>query len=281
MTISRFNLTDVLILAIMLLVTIPAQAVEYPNATAWLNDDAAVLSASEQQEINDFLAEFETKTAIQIFVSIQKKLPADTTLEEYVNELFTRWHPGQKGQDNGVLLAIFVNDRKLRIETGYGLEEKLTDAASKLIITNDITPYFKQDNYYQGIQNGLNQIMRATAGISTVGATSPPPVTSSSKRKSVFNSPLIFLVFVVIMYIIFTERRNQRRSQWSSPRRNSGNLRPPIIVLPTGSRRSGGSFGGGFWGSSGSRSSSSSGGFRGFSGGGGGSSGGGGASGSW
>ena len=124
-----------------------AFAVEYPKATAWVNDYAGVLSSSQEQELNSILADFEKKSSGQIFVAILSQLPPDSYLEDYVNELFTRWNPGEKGQDNGALLAVFVKDRQLRIEVGYGLEGILTDAASKLIIENDITPSFKQGDY--------------------------------------------------------------------------------------------------------------------------------------
>jgi uncharacterized protein len=139
----------------------------FPKVTSWVNDYAEVLTSAEKQELDKLLEEFETATSNQVFVAIMQNLPSDFTLEEYVNELFERWQPGQKGVDNGVLLAVFLNDRKLRIEVGYGLEADLTDAACKLIITNNIAPAFQQQQYFQGLKNGLTSILGTIEGTYT------------------------------------------------------------------------------------------------------------------
>lgn len=139
----------------------------FPKVTSWVNDYAGVLTSTEKQELDKLLEEFETATSNQVFVAIMQNLPSDFTLEEYVNELFERWQPGQKGVDNGVLLAVFLNDRKLRIEVGYGLEAYLTDAACKLIITYDIVPAFQQQQYFQGLKNGLTSILGTIEGTYT------------------------------------------------------------------------------------------------------------------
>lgn len=93
----------VLILFVML-VAVNALAVDYPKPTSWVNDYADVLNSDQQQELDSMLKDFETATTNQIFVCIMESLPADISLEEYVNELFEHWQPGQKDKDNGVLL---------------------------------------------------------------------------------------------------------------------------------------------------------------------------------
>jgi uncharacterized protein len=258
-----------------------ALAIDYPEPTSWVNDYAGVLTGEQKQELDIFLKDLETATTNQVFVSIMETLPAGITLEEYVNELFERWQPGQKGKDNGVLLAIFINDRKLRIEVGYGLEEKLTDVASKLIIANDIVPAFKQGNYYAGIGKGLESIVLTISPgytflpIKIPGYQSPPrPSEAEPESEMSTGLQIAIIVFIIISGISLIKilwffireggdssghtgssrgwgRRSRSRSRRRSRSRSS-------------SRRS--------W------SSSSS---SGFSGGGGGSSGGGGASGSW
>ena len=130
-----------ILVILIMVVAVNVFATDYPKPTSWVNDYAGVLSSDQKQELDNMLKGFETATTNQIFICIMQNLPAGTTLEEYVNELFAQWQPGQKDKDNGVLLAIFINDRKLRIEVGYGLEEKLTDAASKLIIANAQTAH--------------------------------------------------------------------------------------------------------------------------------------------
>ena len=139
----------------------------FPKATSWINDYAGMLTSAEKQELDRLLGEFEENTSNQVFVAIMPNLPSNFTLEEYVNELFERWQPGQQGVDNGVLLAVFLNDRKLRIEVGYGLEASLTDAACKLIITYSIAPAFQQQQYFQGIKNGLTSILGTIEGTYT------------------------------------------------------------------------------------------------------------------
>ena len=145
----------------------PATLPTFPKAGSWVNDYAGILAPAEKQELDNMLREFEAATSNQVFVAIMPSIPPDFELEEYVNELFERWQPGQKGTDNGVLLAVFVNDRKLRIEVGYGLEADLTDAASKLIIENDIAPRFKEQQYFLGLKNGLTSILGTLQGTYT------------------------------------------------------------------------------------------------------------------
>lgn len=114
-------------IVIIILLAVHAFAVDYPEPTSWVNDYAGILTAEQKQEFDTILQDFENKTTHQIFISIMNSLPADMSLEAYVNELFARWKPGQEGKDNGVLLAIFIKDRKLRIEVGYGLEAQLSE----------------------------------------------------------------------------------------------------------------------------------------------------------
>ena len=140
-----------------------------------MNDYAGVLSADQQQDLENLLKGFNESTPNQIFVAIQKRIPDGATLEGYVNELFERWQPGDKEQDTGVLLAIFIDDRKLRIEVGYGLEASLTDATGKLIINNDIAPGFKQGDYYSGIRNGVESIIRTIAPNYSIPSASAQP----------------------------------------------------------------------------------------------------------
>jgi uncharacterized protein len=255
-------------------VAVNAIAVDYPKPTSWVNDYASVLSSDQRQELDSILKDFETATTNQIFVCIMQNLPTEITLEEYVNELFERWQPGQKDKDNGVLLAIFIRDRKLRIEVGYGLEEKLTDAASKLIVANDITPSFKQGDYYSGIRNGLQHIILTLHKEYQFPAPTKRPVPRSPQNQ--IDPMFVFFVIVfVVLPIIFRIMRGGRSYGWSSSRRGWRRHRRtsvgPFIIFGGGSRRSRRKSSG--WGGGSS--------FGGFSGGGGGSSGGGGASGSW
>lgn len=286
-----------ILIGLMLLISLNAFAVEYPKATSWVNDYAGVLGSGQKQDLDSILATFEEKSSNQIFVAILDRIPSGTYLEEYVNELFTRWQPGQKGQDNGVLLAIFIKDRKLRIEVGYGLEGPLTDAASKLIIANDITPSFKQGDYYGGIRKGLQSIILTIQPGYNFPVTPAQPQPRSQKPSSYQINPLFIFFVLWVVLILFSgvvktirgtsEGWSSSSTGWNRSRQSNVwivwlILRILLSVFASGSRgshshwRSGSS-----WGGSRRSSGRGGGGFRGFSGGGGGRSGGGGASGGW
>jgi uncharacterized protein len=171
-------------------------------------------------------------------------------LEDYSNTLAKKNKIGTK-QNNGVLFLIVKDDRKMRIEVGYGLEGALTDALSSSILRNEVAPFFKKQNYYAGISAGINSIILATAG-----EYKAPPV----KKKKDHIGNFFPFIFIIIIGIAFMFRR----------RRGSGGF-----FFPGGFGSFGG--GGGSWGGGGG---SSGGDFGGFSGGGG-DFGGGGSSGSW
>lgn len=133
-------------------------ALDVPDYSGRINDYADILSEKETADLENRLADFEKNTTCQIMVLTIPSLEGDT-LEEYSIRVAEAWKPGQKGKDNGILLLIALNDRKMRIETGYGLEDKVTDLAAGRIIDNEIAPFFKGGDYYGGISNGLNSIM--------------------------------------------------------------------------------------------------------------------------
>lgn len=135
--------------------------IEFPELRSWVNDYVGVLTQEQWQDLNSILKSFEKETTAQIFVGILDKLPAGISLEEYALELFNEhWRPGQKDVNNGVILLIFMGDRKLRISVGYGFEESLTNEICQDIIDKEIVPHFRQSNYYPGIKNALNRMIQ-------------------------------------------------------------------------------------------------------------------------
>lgn len=129
----------------------------------YVNDYAGILNPNVRQSLERRLQAFEEQTSNQILIAIFPSLEGES-LEDVSIRLADQWKMGQKGRDNGVLLLIFKEDRKLRIEVGYGLEGVLTDALSKSIILNEIVPFFKQGDYSGGVQSGVAAIMKATQG---------------------------------------------------------------------------------------------------------------------
>ncbi|MBN1637539.1 MAG: TPM domain-containing protein, partial [Ignavibacteriales bacterium] len=138
-------------------------SLDVPYLTGRVNDYANILTLDKRNRIEQILKTHEDSTTNQIVVLIITTLE-DENLEEFANEVFNTWQLGQKEKDNGVLLLIAIQDRKLRIEVGYGLEGYLTDAISSSIIRNEITPSFRQEDYAGGIEKGVLSIIAAIEG---------------------------------------------------------------------------------------------------------------------
>ena len=136
---------------------------EYPALSGRVVDDAGVLDAATRESLRAKLAAFEAKTTHQLVVATVKSLNGNS-VEEYANRLFRRWQLGQRGKNNGVLLLHAPTERKIRIEVGYGLEGTLTDAITKYIIANAITPRFKANDFSGGMTRGVDDIIKVLDG---------------------------------------------------------------------------------------------------------------------
>jgi uncharacterized protein len=143
-------------------VFVPATA-EFPALTGRVVDDAGVLSAATREALRAKLQALEEKTGDQLIVVTVKSLYG-SAVEEYSNRLFRHWRLGEKGRNNGALLLHAPNERKLRIEVGYGLEGTLTDAISKLILANAVAPRFKQNDFDGGMTRGVDDIIAVLSG---------------------------------------------------------------------------------------------------------------------
>jgi uncharacterized protein len=143
---------------------VPAAAQEIPELWGMhVHDEAKILSAETLDHLEKRLIAYEDSTSNQIAILTILTLN-DTPLEEYSLKVAEHWKLGDEGKDNGVLLLIVVDDHKMRIETGYGLEGVLTDAVSSRIIRNEIAPEFRQNDFDAGITAGTRAIMRAIGG---------------------------------------------------------------------------------------------------------------------
>ncbi len=254
----------------------------------FVSDYANILSDAEEDNLESKLRDFEAGTKNEIAVVTIPSLQGDT-VEGFAVKLFEEWGIGKKGNDNGVLLLIALEDRTMRIEVGYGLEGDLTDAESSWII-NDMKPVFRDGAYVQGINTAVDSIIFATKG-EYVSTTTPGVVEDTGKGE--LPPELPFIVFGILIYIL-----SRTKSFWLGGVigtiaglalgffiTNSIGFLSFILSIIFGviglivdiivSRGGGGGsgFGGGF-----GRSGSSGGGFGGF---GGGRSGGGGSSGRW
>lgn len=173
----------------------------------WVHDDANVLSAQTKAELEAILKYERDSTSNQIAVYTVPSLDGED-IDGYANRVFHEWKLGQEKKDNGVLFLIAIQDRKMRIEVGYGLEGALTDALSSRINRNEVAPFFRQGDYDSGVKAGTVAIIKAIKG--QYVNDQPPRL----KKKS---SPLVTLIVIVIFIILASRRRGGGSGgYWSS-----------------------------------------------------------------
>ena len=236
-----------------------------PAPAKYFNDYAGVVSPATSARLNSQLEQFERDSYNQIVVAVFAKMQSDSSVDDYCVRVFNTWHVGQKDKNNGAVLFVFVQDHKMFLQTGYGLEGVLPDITCKRIIEDEIAPRFKARDFDGGLTAGVSAILAATKGeYHGTGRTVADRKGNQSGGGGVI--AVFIIIFVIIMIL-------------SRLRGGGGGLLSTagwIIANSGGSNWSGrggggGSGGGGGW---------SGGGGGGFSSGGG-SSGGGGAGGSW
>ncbi|WP_438765784.1 TPM domain-containing protein [Kushneria sp. TE3] len=239
---------------LLLLCTAAVQAApDFPELTGRVVDNAELLDASTETQLSDTLAAHEEATGEQVVVVTLPDLGGET-IEQYGYQLGREWGIGQEGEDNGALLIVALDERQVRIEVGYGLEGRLTDAQSSAIINQVITPAFGDGDFARGIVEGSQAMIQVLGG---------DPLAQSEQRGERADGEsnelggagiwLSILMFIVLMIV-------------RGGGRGGGGLLGGMLLggMLGGGGRSGGGLGGG----------------GGFSGGGGGF-GGGGASGGW
>lgn len=138
-------------------------AITFPQLTGRVVDNAHIISPGDKDWLTQLLKQHEDATTNQIVVVTLQTLEG-YSIEEYGYQLGRHWGIGQKAVNNGVLLIVAPNERKVRIEVGYGLEGTLTDALSHSIIQNELLPQFRKQNYVQGIKDGVNAILAVLKG---------------------------------------------------------------------------------------------------------------------
>ena len=261
-------------LALLLLVAFAGSALaqSLPTLTGRVVDNAGIIDPASETALAARLEAFEGKSSDQIVVATISNLGGEA-IEPYANRLFRAWGLGQAGEDNGILLLVAVEDRRMRIEVGYGLEGTLTDLHAKLIIENTMVPAFRAGDFSGGISQAVEDIILVLEG-------NAAELEARAERNSedegvwweiipfvlffaVWGSLFFGSIFFAIFAPIFGRKIAPGRYRWLGVNVSYGGS-----GSSSGSRSSSS-------GSSWSSSSSSS-----FSGGGG-SSGGGGASGSW
>ena len=252
-----------IILLTFTLFTLVGYAQEFPaKSTSLVNDYTNTLSSEQIRQLEQKLVAFDDSTSNQVAIVILKSV-GDYDINEYALELGRKWGIGGGTKNNGVILLIALGDRKMSIQTGYGLEGALPDIYTKRIIENDIKPFFKSGDYYSGIEAGTNSIISLIKGEYKNDA--------PKAKRSKGNAGFIVIIIIIIIAVLIRKGGGGGGNQVIGGRGVADALFWSMLL--GGGRSSGGGFGGGFGGGS-----SGGGGFGGF---GGGSFGGGGSSGSW
>jgi len=246
-----------LAVALLLSAVAPALAQSFPALTGRVVDQANLLTPEQRASLEAKLKAHEDRTSDQVVVATVSSLEG-TSVEDYANRLFRTWRLGQAKSNNGILLLVAPNERRVRIEVGYGLEGALTDALSKVIITTAIAPQFQKGDFAGGIDAGIDAILSILTG----------DAEEWQRRAELREDPVsagdTIVTLLIIAFILFQLYRAMRGGR---PGVHGRRRSAPWIITTGGwpggrGGWSGGSGGGGFSG-------------------GGGSSGGGGASGSW
>ena len=234
-----------------------------PNPPVLVNDVAGILSPSEKAALENKLVAVDDSSSNQIAVVIIPTLDG-YPIEEYATKLFRDWGIGNKKTNNGILLLIATNDKKVRIEVGYGLEGAIPDIIASNIINNDIKPAFRAGAYFEGIDKATDDIAKAAIGEYKNARTKRTKDTGGS-------GVLLFIIIAIIIISIVGRSGGNGGSNIGG-----GGFSDIATGMLLGSLLNGGGRRGGDWGGNGG--GFGGGGFGGF---GGGSSGGGGASGGW
>ena len=240
-----------------------------PKLQTSVYDYVGLLSSAQKSNLENKLVRYSDSTSTQIVVTV-----ISSTEGENINYLaaqwLTKWGLGQAKVDNGILIVLAKEDRKIAISTGFGVEHLLTDFQSKRIIERVIIPEFKKGDYYNGLDKGSDYIFKTLNG----------EFQGTRKNDSEGFDPgiIIFIIIIIVVFILIS--RGNKNNGSGGKRFRRGSLADTIFdtIILSNAGRGGGSFGGGFGGSSGGGSF----GGGGFGGGfGGGMGGGGGASGGW
>jgi uncharacterized protein len=165
-----------------------------------VHDEAKVLSQQTADMLENRLRAFEDSTSNQIAILIVRSLDGEP-IEEYSLRVAEKWKLGQESKDNGVLLLISVDDRKMRIEAGYGLEGVLTDALCSRIIRNEIAPHFRKDDYDGGVTAGIDAIISGIGGEYTADDTDGDSMTDLGLKEKLLIGAFVFGILGIFTFV--------------------------------------------------------------------------------
>lgn len=215
----------------------------FPKPKGLVNDFANVISPQYEQRLVQVTGELLKKTNVPVVVVTMPDIGGED-YNEYATRLYAAWGIGKKGEDRAVLIFVTVKERKMRIETGYGIEGIIPDGLAGEIRDQYIVPYLKQNKFGEGLLNGTLAVAQIIARDAGVRLTGEAPLKRAPRRRSGFLSLLVSLIFMGLLFSMFRGRRGglkgRRGGMW------------PLLLLMFMGRGFGGyggsSFGGGFGG---------------------------------
>jgi len=197
-----------LMVAILFAISAHAAEVIPPTPSAYFNDYAGVVSKEAASRFNEQLAQFERDTSDQVVVAVFPKMQSESDIADYTQRVAQAWGVGQKGRRNGVVLFVFIQDRKMFIQVGYGLEGALPDVSAFNITEYVIKPPFVAGNYEAGLRAGINSILNTIRGeYKGSGATAREQRTT--KRSPLW--PLLFFGGLLLLSFLGGLHRTARR----------------------------------------------------------------------
>lgn len=198
-----------LFLSLLLAIPIPGKPAHY------VTDNAGVLASDKAAQLDQKLKAFEQQTSDQVLVYVDKKVPEGTTLEEMGAQAIRQWGVGQAKKDNGVILFVFTDDHKMRIEVGYGLEGSLTDAKSKLITSTIMKPRLQSGDYNGAVEHGVEAILNTIGGESYKGT--GHTVAEANVNAMPHRAVIPFFVFAaIVLFLVIARLRSRPRGAYAS-----------------------------------------------------------------
>lgn len=172
-----------LLMLMVLLLPAWGQEAQYPAPQGWVNDMAQVLDPATEDKLRTLLADLERRTSVEMAVVVVPST-APLTPKQYVTELYNRWGIGKRGLDNGVLLLLAVQDRRIEVETGYGVEGILPDGRVGAIIRSTMLPHFRNNRWGEGLLAGVQELAQILRAEYQTSAAPPTPAHEPSTGHS-------------------------------------------------------------------------------------------------
>lgn len=230
---KRFlSILSVSIVFLFFLVSLSAGSDEFPRPQGAVNDFAGVLSSRHERSMDLLAREVLQKTGVPVVVVTVKSIE-DNDSADYANRLYEAWGIGTKGEDKGVLIFLTLKERRIRIETGYGVEGILPDGRVGEILDRYSVPYLKQGDYGKGLANAMaavSTIIAKDAGVSLTGQPVIPAMKRPKERRGVNVFSLI--LFLIVISMLLGTRQGRAMLPWI------------LLMLMMGGRGGGGGFGG-------------------------------------